>query len=328
MDTISATPSANDEVDVIHVAPSSEAAAEPEHTIPSVDDAVDVVPVASSAEILARDAGQDIPSTTSPAEVSLPDVQPAQDLEETAPIDSLPPQVNTHKEDEKPSSAELEPDTAIIPVTPKIPDSHPAEGAGNAMGQYFKTLITGAIPALPDLVRARGSRRNKATNALPGLGRGETLFQRMQRFILGEQQRSTTAAALIETPLRIQPNQGYAMRIHIMGRNEAKREAVGLSSFVQGEIVHIEVRSELYEKSAYIVQRADVRLPGRGYAAEVMMPMQPLSSGPSGRRERLHIFFMDGSGEPLYDRPFVVEILISHLVQSGREGYGVLTIPL
>jgi len=76
------------------------------------------------------------------------------------------------------------------------------------------------------------------------------------------------------------------------------------------------------------VQQAAVSLPGQGYAAEVTIPMQPLSSGPSGRRDRLHIFFMDDMRRPLYEKPFVIELFISHLVQPGREGHNVLTIPL
>jgi hypothetical protein len=36
---------------------------------------------------------------------------------------------------------------------------------------------------------------------------------------------------------------------------------------------------------------------------------------------------MDELRRPLYEKPFVVEVLVSHLVQPGREGYNVLTIP-
>jgi hypothetical protein len=100
-----------------------------------------------------------------------------------------------------------------------------------------------------------------------------------------------------------------------------------LSALAKGEIVHIEVRSALFQNYAYIVQQADVQLPGKGYAAEVIIPLQPLANGPNGRRDRLHIFFMDEMRRPLYDKPFVVELLISQLVQPGQEGYNVLTIP-
>src|ERR1019366_2594661 len=164
----------------------------------------------------------------------------------------------------------------------------------------------------------------------------ESFLNRLQRFILGEQQRSTTAAALIETPLRIQPNQGYSLRIHLMGRDtpvlpagvKKGTTAAGLSGLVHGEKIHVEVRSSLYQNYAYIVQRADVEIPARGYAAEVTIPMQALTTGPSGRRERLHIFFLDAERRPLYEKPFVLELFISHLVQSGREGHNVLNIPI
>ncbi len=58
------------------------------------------------------------------------------------------------------------------------------------------------------------------------------------------------------------------------------------------------------------------------------MPMQPLTEGPSGRRERLHILFSDIMRRPLYERPFVLEVYISHIVQSGQEGHNALTIPV
>lgn len=168
-------------------------------------------------------------------------------------------------------------------------------------------------------------------------------LQRLQRFVLGEQKHSTTAAAIIETPLRVQPDQAYAIRIQLMGRNapevgnpqgtlswpESKKSApAGLSGLVEGELVYVEIRSALYQSFTYIVQRAAVYIPAQGFAAEVTIPMQPLSSGPNGRRDRLHIFFMDEKRRPLYEKPFIVELFISHLVQPGREGYNVLTIPI
>ena len=168
-------------------------------------------------------------------------------------------------------------------------------------------------------------------------------LRRLQRLVLGEQKHSTTAAAIIETPMRIQPDRPYTIRIQIMGRNVPgmvnplggfprsageKRLPTGLSALVEGELVFIEIRSALYENFAYIVQQAIVHIPPDGFAAEVTIPMQPLSNGPSGRRERLHIFFMDDMRRPLYEKPFIVELFVSHLVQPGREGRNVLTIPI
>jgi hypothetical protein len=179
-----------------------------------------------------------------------------------------------------------------------------------------------------------------------------SFLKQIQRTLLGEQRHRISAAAIIETPLRVQLNQSYTIRIHIMGRDEvevpdgeverdqsgmhdksAPYERGGLSSLVHGETVLIEVRSALPGRDtlgpyAYMAQQAMVTMPARGYAAEVTMPLQPLSSGPSGRRDRLHIFFLDEMRRPLYEKPFVVEVLVSHLVQPGREGHSVLTIPI
>jgi hypothetical protein len=101
----------------------------------------------------------------------------------------------------------------------------------------------------------------------------------------------------------------------------------GLSAFGAGSTIHIEVRSALFQNYAYIIQKADVQLPNRGYAAEVSIPLQALAKGSAGRRERLHIFFMDETRQSLYEKPFVIELFISPLVQSGLEGHNVLTIP-
>jgi hypothetical protein len=37
---------------------------------------------------------------------------------------------------------------------------------------------------------------------------------------------------------------------------------------------------------------------------------------------------MDENRHPLYEKPFVIEVFVSHLVQNGREGHNVLSIPL
>jgi hypothetical protein len=157
-----------------------------------------------------------------------------------------------------------------------------------------------------------------------------SFLQRVQRFILGEQKHTTMAAALIETPMRIQPTQSYAMRIQIIGRDQLKDETQtgGLTALACGDIVHIEVRLALYQSYAYMVQQADVAMPASGYAAEVTVPMHPLSTGPASRRERLHIFFMDKERNPLYEKPFVIELFVSPLVQLGSEGHNVLSIPI
>ncbi len=204
--------------------------------------------------------------------------------------------------------------------------------------QSWKQRLSGLFPVVMRAPTETNEVAEQAKAAQRGKPQEEQLsfFQRLQRFFLGEQQHATMAVALIETPLRVQPNQAYVIRIHLTGRDEPqavsnrrKNAALdGLSGLTKGEVVHIEVRSALYHNYAYVVQRADVALPNAGYSAEVTIPMQPLASGPSGRRERLHIFFTDELRRPLYEKPFVVEVFVSHLVQSGREGYNVLTIPV
>jgi hypothetical protein len=217
----------------------------------------------------------------------------------------------------------------------------PSENRGSAepsLAQRVQGRLSGWFPALSRLSRPGTIQKQKPRQAWQAGGREFFLrkwFEWLKRFLVGEQQHSITAAALIETPLRVQPNQGYTLRIHLTGRDEptpppqaeSGAPLSGLSALAKGEIVHIEVRSALFQNYAYIVQQADVQLPGKGYAAEVIIPLQPLANGPNGRRDRLHIFFMDEMRRPLYDKPFVVELLISQLVQPGQEGYNVLTIP-
>lgn len=166
-----------------------------------------------------------------------------------------------------------------------------------------------------------------------------TLFKHIKRFILGSQPRINNVVAIIETPMRIQPNTNYTIRIHLIGRDEPKHvhgfkpnndttRLGGLGSLTHGELVHIEVRSALYHNYAYIVQQADVEVPASNYAAEITIPMRSITGNPSTRRERLHIFFTDEKQNPLYEKPFLIELFISSLVQSGHEGHNILSIPL
>lgn len=214
-----------------------------------------------------------------------------------------------------------------------IPHSDKHENIDHALS-HFKEIFTGSLPLIPHMLRPKDQPATEQTgiDANKRSERANALLKRVQRFILGEPQQTTSAAALIETPMRIQPNQGYTIRINVIGRNDsdAKEDESlgGLSALIEGDEVHIEVRSALYQNYAYIVQQADVTIPASGFVAEVTMPMKPLSSGPSGRRERLHIFFMDENRHPLYEKPFILEVFISHLVQNGREGHNVLSIPL
>lgn len=208
----------------------------------------------------------------------------------------------------------------------------------------IKQRITGLLPAIPRLQtpKAVPSREETIRQTQPpsqsikapfAASSNKTSFlKQLQQLVLGEQKHGSSAAAIIETPLRVQPQQGYTIRIQLMGRNTPllvgnSTSMGGLSALVEGGLVYIEVRSALYQNFAYIVQQAAVHIPAEGFAAEVTIPMKPLSGGPSGRRDRLHIFFMDEQRHPLYEKPFVLELFISNLVQPGREGHNVLTIP-
>lgn len=178
-----------------------------------------------------------------------------------------------------------------------------------------------------------------------------SLLKYIQRILVGERQQTTTAAT-IENPLRVQPDQGFSIRIRLMGRDEPDPDTLprgqvsdptrphsrlygtmegipstGLGAHVCDELVYVEVRSAIHEHYAYIVQQAAVKIPAQGYVADIVIPMQPFSRKSNGRRERLHVFFFDDMRRPLYERPFVLEILVSYLVQPGREGHHVLPIP-
>ncbi|MBX5450874.1 inactive serine/threonine-protein kinase VRK3 [Thermogemmatispora sp.] len=203
--------------------------------------------------------------------------------------------------------------------------------------QQLQKRITGLLPTLQSKLLPHGKSASTAlVKALPSEGTQErSLLRQIQRFIVGEQQRGTAAAAIIETPLRLQPGQRFAIRVRLMGRDRALpppgaragSRPVGLSALTHGERVHIEVRSAIYQRYAFVVQRAVITVPARGYMAEVTIPMPPPLKGRGGRRERLHIVFTDEHRRPLYEKPFAIEILVSPLVRPGQEGHQALPIP-
>ncbi len=225
-------------------------------------------------------------------------------------------------------------DTGIPPQESRF--AVPVEDPPVPLVQRLRKQITGMLPAVPRQQQSSAP-GTTTSGALAQAPEGSTsLLKRIQRMILGEQQHNTMAMALIEHPLRVQPKQHYTIRIQLTGRNapvlppEVKKgeRTRGLSALSEGDLVHIEVRSALYQSFAYVVQQAVVHIPAQGYAAEVDIPMQPFTTGPSGRHERMHIFFMDEHRRPLYEKPFVIELFVSHLVQPGREGHNVLSIPV
>ncbi len=162
-----------------------------------------------------------------------------------------------------------------------------------------------------------------------------TWFKRIQRFILGQQQHIMIAAAIIESPLGVQPNQIFVLRIHILGRDESttpldiKEEAPspGLSRLMNGDTLSIEVRAVLNQNYTFVVQQAITTIPAAGYIAEITIPIKPFSNLPGGMRERLLISFLDKQRQPLYERPLIVEVFVSQYVKRGHEGHHVLTIP-
>lgn len=164
-----------------------------------------------------------------------------------------------------------------------------------------------------------------------------SLLKQVQQLLMGQHHHAIEAAAIIETPARVRPDQAYHLRLHMMGRDEpaphpnAKKGALpaGLSAFAHGEALQVEVRSILQHGYTYLLQHAVVTVPARGYAAEVLVPMQPHPQVGvvSGHRERLYVYFLDSQRRPIYEKPFVVEVFVSPLVRPGREGHQVLTIP-
>jgi len=194
---------------------------------------------------------------------------------------------------------------------------------------------TNTTEATSDTSDTSDTNATNATDITPKKEAAPPWFKQLQRVILGQQQHKIMAAAIIESPLRVQPDQSFALRLHIVGRDEPTTapgarqgdHPAGLSGLVHGNTALIEIRSVLYQGFAYLVQQTTVTIPAEGYVAEVTIPMQPLSDTPGGRRERLHIFFLDEHHRPLYEKPFVVEIFVSPLVKRGQEGHNVLSIP-
>jgi len=162
-----------------------------------------------------------------------------------------------------------------------------------------------------------------------------TWFKRIQRFILGHQQHTMIAAAIIESPLGVQPNQIFVLRIHILGRDESTKPldmkeedpSPGLSRLMNGDMLSIEVRALLNQNYTFVVQQAIATIPAAGYVVEITIPIRPFSNLPGGMRERLLISFLDKQSQPLYGKPFIVEVFISQHVKRGHEGHHVLTIP-
>jgi serine/threonine protein kinase len=307
-------------------------------------------PVTPRPPLLREDAGLEdaepvendwkVSRRSPPALSDLPDVPvmpaapPSAAIPETPPVsvDASPLEETVQEESRVDSGQEQDEQLAPLALPPEQPLLPPSQAGSGAPG--WKQRITAILPSI-STGQGQPGRAPKAGAVQPAPGQG-TWFEQLKQVLLGQQQRLITAAAIVETPLRVLPNQMYTLRIHIMGRNEpgqaarkrAEGQEMGLSGLSHGDTVLIEVRSVLQQSYAYIVQRASVTTPAEGYVAEVTIPMQPLSTAPTGRRDRLHIFFLNEHRHPLYEKPFAVEIFVSHHVKRGNEGHHVLTIPL
>src|SRR5260370_16435911 len=107
--------------------------------------------------------------------------------------------------------------------------------------------------------------------------------------ILGRQRPIIMAAAIVESPSRVQPTQVFTLRLHIMGRDKplptpkanTNDRFAGLSTLQHGDTTLIEVLSVLHQTYAYIVQQTTVTIPAAAYIAEVLIPIHFLSTTPS-----------------------------------------------
>jgi serine/threonine protein kinase len=295
--------------------------------------------------VIVESEASDVPVSEFPADPAITPL-PSSDEEEQAAVDDVTsesittaaPVSEVEQTDVDGVGTTAHPLATIEMIEPVVPESAlaPALIALSDEEEAIQISLPAEIPASRALVPYRPTSKLRRNT--------EALLERIRDTLLGEQRLEITAAAAIETPLRVQPDQAYTIRIQIMGRDAVyahagqvqnssksgkdRQASSGLSALAEGDKVLIEVRSAIYERYAYVVQKAEVTLPAAGYVAEVTIPLRPLSQGPSGRRDRLHIFFLDEERHPLYEKPFVVELFISHRVQPGHEGHNVLTIPV
>ncbi|HLX41168.1 MAG TPA: protein kinase family protein, partial [Ktedonobacteraceae bacterium] len=140
---------------------------------------------------------------------------------------------------------EMEDEDFDIPefASPPSNQNAGAQSIADTPGQRFKRRITGLIPAIPRSIApkitqhapmqnsnipapvkpsqiAPNSNNGDQPKSLQNTASSPSFFQQLQRLLLGEQKQATTAAAIVETPLRVQPNPHYQIRIQIMGRTE------------------------------------------------------------------------------------------------------------
>ena len=327
---------------------------EPELDGDSDEDGVPTITVSfaeATPPVIVEGEATDVPVSEFPADPAITPLPPG-DEEEQAAEDDVAEESVTIDTPAFPDAIEqtaldgektaMHPLTDSVVVEPVVLSSAPMspDSTTNNETEVVQPAPSGVIPPSRALIPYRPTSKFRRNT--------EALLERIRDVLLGEQRLEITAAAVIETPLRVQPDQAYTIRIQVMGRDAAihahaghlqngskgsassndRQANGGLSALAKGDKAFIEVRSAIYERYAYVVQKAEVTLPASGYVAEVTIPLRPLSQGPSGRRDRLHIFFLGEKRQPLYEKPFVVELFISHRVQPGHEGHNVLTIPM
>jgi serine/threonine protein kinase len=215
-------------------------------------------------------------------------------------------------------------------------DGHHDVAAALAMSSAI-SLVSHETAVEEDLHSSPTTSESRETTYVPPQNESSaTWFKRFQRFMLGQQQRALLATAIIESPISVQPDQMFMLRIQIMGRNEAtnaleahgNERPSGLSGLMSGDTLSVEVRTVINQNFAVVEQRADVTIPSAGNVAEICLPMKPYANLPDGMREHLNISFLDKQQKPLYEKPFPVEVFVSRYARRGHEGYHVFTIPL
>jgi hypothetical protein len=154
-----------------------------------------------------------------------------------------------------------------------------------------------------------------------------SLLARLQQFFIGKTAFANIAGS-IESPIRLAPQQSYSLRIRITGRDKPVDELGGLSSLIHGDVVRIATRSALHEQYTHVMREVAVELPEKGTQLEVTIPFIALGITRRWRSERIHVFFLDGVNQPLYEQPFALDLVISPFVAPGKEGYLSIPIPL
>src|SRR5258708_7134200 len=103
----------------------------------------------------------------------------------------------------------------IASPSPQIPRSTPAP--------TWRERVPGIFTAITSrLLNKSRSKQTALAYPIDSASQNEATeswFKQLQRMLLGQQQHTIMAAALVESPLRVQPNQAFTLRLHLMGRD-------------------------------------------------------------------------------------------------------------